>query len=403
MLPEGLLKFSQSQGTIVPHYLDERDHPWLRLLTEEYLRFAGASRSELIKHIRGPLPFLCPSNKKAIAIYILNQIFRSEIRSPKPPRLLRQDLFQESAASSEEREVILTRVASRHGITNSELHDYLFSDLPNERRIISPQELPSPNELALRANCLLVQGFLARAGGVEITLEGNARPVIRQAKLGGLICQVNGDPKNVSVTVSGPYSLFRRTLVYGRALGAIVPILSWCHQFTIKAKCILRDKEFLLTVHAGDPIFPSKPPLQFDSLIEEKFARGFMRTSTDWDLIREPEPVAIGTTTIFPDFLLRHRMSPERTWLLEIVGFWTADYLKEKLERLRMANLSNFILCINETLNCSDEDLPKGALIVKFRKTVDPSAVLKIIERPISNDIQEVTSEPKPQNTNSDR
>jgi len=31
---------------------------------------------------------------------------------------------------------------------------------------------------------------------------------------------------------------------------------------------------------------------------------------------------------VFPDFLLRHRRHRDRSWLLEIVGFWTESYLE---------------------------------------------------------------------------
>ena len=42
--------------------------------------------------------------------------------------------------------------------------------------------------------------------------------------------------------------------------------------------------------------------------------------TASWDVIREPEPVKAGTTLLFPDFALQHRIQPERRWLLEIVG-----------------------------------------------------------------------------------
>jgi predicted nuclease of restriction endonuclease-like RecB superfamily len=40
--------------------------------------------------------------------------------------------------------------------------------------------------------------------------------------------------------------------------------------------------------------------------------------------------VPVGDTVIFPDFALHHRRDAGRRWLVEIVGFWTADYLARK-------------------------------------------------------------------------
>lgn len=66
MIPESLLKSSTTQGVIVPRYLDERDYPWLRLLIEEYFRFVGSSKIELLKHLKHPLPFISPDGKRQL-------------------------------------------------------------------------------------------------------------------------------------------------------------------------------------------------------------------------------------------------------------------------------------------------------------------------------------------------
>ena len=87
----------------------------------------------------------------------------------------------------------------------------------------------------------------------------------------------------------------------------------------------------------------------------------------------------VGDALIFPDFALHHRRDNGRRWLLEIVGFWTADYLARKLLQYRSARLSNLILCIDEDRNCTAGDLPAGALVVRFRRCVDAAAVLRLL------------------------
>ena len=84
-------------------------------------------------------------------------------------------------------------------------------------------------------------------------------------------------------------------------------------------------------------------------------------------------------TLIFPDFALQHRSDPARRWLLEIVGYWTPDYVARKLERYRSARLPNLILCIDEHRNCADADLPPAALVITFRRRLDPAAVLRVL------------------------
>ena len=114
--------------------------------------------------------------------------------------------------------------------------------------------------------------------------------------------------------------------------------------------------------------------------MEERFAKDFRRSAPEWDVIREPQPTETSGRLIFPDFELIHRHNPERRWFLEIVGFWTREYLMEKLGRLRAARLERLILCIDEKRSCRDEDLPEDARIVRYRTRIDPRAVLKIVD-----------------------
>jgi predicted nuclease of restriction endonuclease-like RecB superfamily len=44
---------------------------------------------------------------------------------------------------------------------------------------------------------------------------------------------------------------------------------------------------------------------------------------------------------------------------VEIVGFWTPEYLANKLERLRCARVSNLVLCIDADRNLGDGDIPR--------------------------------------------
>ena len=92
---------------------------------------------------------------------------------------------------------------------------------------------------------------------------------------------------------------------------------------------------------------------------------------------RSKIPVARGL--IFPDFALRRRTPPFERWWLEIVGFWTPEYLQQKLASLRLAGLERLILCIDAERNCSERDLPAGARVVRYRRRVDVEEVLRLI------------------------
>jgi uncharacterized protein len=215
---------------------------------------------------------------------------------------------------------------------------------------------------------------------VTLDVEGHARTLVRTAKLRGLICTVSrGAAGDTVLEVSGPLALFRRTIPYGRALGALVPQLAWCPRFRLRAACLLEERLVNLSLGTGDPILPADPPRHYDSQLEERFAREFRKLAPDWDVFREPEPVVAGNGLVFPDFALQHRYDSSRRWLLEIVGYWTPDYVRRKLARYREAQVTNLILCIDEARACDEERLPAGAVVVKFRRRVDAGAVRRVL------------------------
>ena len=61
-------------------------------------------------------------------------------------------------------------------------------------------------------------------------------------------------------------------------------------------------------------------------------------------LSRESTPVAAGDELFLPDFTLRH--ADGREALIEIVGFWTPEYLEAKARKIATAGLGALILVV---------------------------------------------------------
>lgn len=384
MLPAVQLPCSVEGDRLVPRFLGEHDHPWLRALLEEHERYVGRPKRELAERLREPLPVASPAGKRRLAIHVLEQLTRGEHCAAVPPRRARSAIFGEAARTPDDPWGALSRAAAGLGVAPAALRESLFADLPGER-IVAPSPHPiSPLELALRANLVLAQGLLFRAASVRIEVQGNVRALARHGALRGLICTVTGgdEASGAALDLSGPFALFRRTLVYGRALGEIVPLLAWCRRFRLRADCTLGERRATVELASGDPIFPAAEPRRYDSRLEERFAREFRKAAPDWDLVREPEAVRADGCLVFPDFALQHRVDPSRRWLLEIAGFWTPEYVARKLARYRAARLANLILCLDEARNCAEADLPPDARVIRFHRRVDPAAVLEVIEGP---------------------
>ncbi len=374
MLPESAIPFRLVGGHVLPSFLDARDLPWLRVLVEEIDRFRARPVRELLERLRQPLPCATPPFKRRAATSVLLRLWRGEPDAKVPPEEARALLFCTAAAQEEvSRSVAFATAAQALGVTPADLERALYADLPGEKLVCAPASIPSTSDIALRTNLLILRSLIFHARRVRIKAQGATRPLVRQAKLRGLICTVTDGAPPV-LHLSGPFTVFRHTLLYGRALGELVQFLPHCAHFKLRAECVLRAQEAILDVQSGDPIFPAEAPRICDSKLEERFARDLRRAAPDWDLVREPEPVPAGGTLIFPDFLLFHRLRPERRFLVEILGFWSADYLAHKLALLRASGLRNLILCVDEARG--DAPLPPDARVVRFHRRIDPRLVL---------------------------
>lgn len=404
MLPTELLRLSTRgpDETIVPHYLTERDHPWLRAVLDEYERFVGRRRSELRERLREPLTVSAPKAKLRFIAGLLDTLGGEQVAASVPPREARAFAFRAAASRPFVRDDVMARAARDLHVSPAEVERSLFADLKSEQTVTEAPRNVSPASLAAFANLAMVRAWLRRSVRVRIAAWGKTRALVRQARLTGLICVVRRAPRRaatggvaseldvveqsgraegVVLEVSGPLALFRHTEVYGRALAALLPRATWCDDFELVADCVTgRSKQTAkLIVRSGDPIGSGRELPRHDSHLEERFERDFRRAAPDWDVVREPRPVEAGGTLIFPDFELFHRREPARRWLLEIAGFWTPDYLTKKLERLRAAGLERLVLCIDERRQCSDAELPGNARVVRYKKRIDPAAILSVI------------------------
>jgi predicted nuclease of restriction endonuclease-like RecB superfamily len=369
---------------VIPHYLTETDHPWLRLLLDEHDRCLGCKKRQLGARIAESLSGRAPRAKLRMAAHVLSQLSTDAIASPVAPRRIRATLFK--LAAQQPPQAALVATAKRLNVAVDRIDELLFADIPAERAVGPLQAALSVAELAGRTNTALVASLLGRAVGLSVVARGNVRALVQHAKLVGLLCVpvLVGDAGRVRLELSGPLSLFRRTLVYGRALASLVPRAAWCSEFELRADCeLLRDgQRSTLVVRSGDPVAPGRELCRYDSQLEERFAQQFVRRAPDWELVREPAPLRAGQALVFPDFELRHRHDPGRRWLLEIVGFWTPEYVQRKLERLRAARISNLILCISERRACGQQAWPEHARVVRFKSRIDPAAVLSILQSP---------------------
>ena len=117
----------------------------------------------------------------------------------------------------------------------------------------------------------------------------------------------------------------------------------------------------------------------FDSDLERTLAQKWERSNTDWELVREDDVLDLGAEVMIPDFALEH---PDgRRAILEIVGFWTPEYLNEKLAKIREADLDHLLVAVSERLECSADDFGESEdQVLWFKSGIHVYDVVELAE-----------------------
>lgn len=385
MLPVDHIELVACDPDWVPAWLGPSDHPWLEALLDELRRCEGLTVREWQERSAEPLRAPCSPRRQRLVASLLAARAAAEPALARPTsREKRMAVFLEAqrrrSAGGFDRQAVLEALGERLCAAPGVLADTLYSDVPGERRLTLQVLPPDAQGLALEANLAMAQGLLRAAGALQLDLGGGSRAVVRQIALKRLLCTVRPAAGGVRLDVSGPFALFRHTTLYGRALASIVPALRGADRFVVRARLVARGRPVTVRIASGDPIFPpGVAPRRFDSKLEERFARDLARAAKDWDLVREPEPIAVDGTWVFPDFAIVSRRDPQRRWLLEIVGFWTPEYLESKLRRLRQAGRSDLIVCLDERFITPNLALPPYGPLVRFRRFIDVEAVKRVL------------------------
>jgi predicted nuclease of restriction endonuclease-like RecB superfamily len=371
--------FRQERDRLVLQLLDERDTPWIAALVDELEQAVGRPWRELLERIER-LPERSSSARRAAVLQAVRGILGGRVGGPVNPKLVRRSLFAAAAIGDGVRDARIAAVAQALKTTSEDLMLNLWRDLPAERAVVLPDGRPAELAIAADANLRIIQRALLRCYELRLEVSGNARSIVRTAAVRGLLAVARRQGDRVALHVSGPLALFHRTTVYGRAMGSLVPHLAWCEQFSLEARCDLGQGPATFRLQPPLLLPPSSRPERHDSALEARFERDMARRASEWRVLREPSAVDAGAHLIFPDFQLEHRMATDRRWWVEIVGYWTTDYLAHKLASYRAANLPRVILCINAKRSLAEHELPRDARIVRFKKHVPVEQILAIVE-----------------------
>jgi uncharacterized protein len=302
--------------------------------------------------------------------------------TPIPPSELREHLFRQGPAFSEPhlfqirtRQDILQQAAQNLGTTVATLETTLYADRPANYILHETGEEWTPEKLIARYNLELARGVLYWASQITIEAASSYKDLWHYIKYFKLMFWAEPRAEGgYRITLDGPISPFvSSTIRYGRQMAVFLPALLLCEQWQLQATVHPPQARLPLTYYldyTSALISHFKRSGAFDSRLEADFAYEFeQKIGTKrghWQLKRESEVLLLGDTVMIPDFTFVDDQDESRKIMLELVGFWHPNYLRRKVEKVRLANCSTLLLLVYQGLNVTEEAFRDAASEVIF-------------------------------------
>jgi len=394
---ESILEYDFSDQSVTPDRLTQKTHAEYLGLADEligiYRDRVGDTRREVHASVERRMQQLEDCSSRRIAAFCKLLDDASEYASDRGNRAakLRARVFTIAAAhhplvhhadhlfATSESET-KQRIADEIGRPWTEIESELFADVIEFHCLKKPPD-PSLDGIALLRRYNVAQTQTALYGAIEMTVlaKRDFKTVLRYAKLARLMHTIARQDDGYLFRFNGPASVIRGTRRYGVAMARFLPGLLAAEDWRMRAIVIgpLR-RRFALRLTSGDGLHGEIEPGDFDSDVEETFHRRWIETDTHgWSIQREATILHEGQTVFLPDFTLIHPEHGEV--LLEIVGFWTPEYLREKANRLQQFRThAKIMLAIAETVDESIPDLDLAR--VTYKTKLLPKTVLDCIE-----------------------
>ena len=286
----------------IPRLYDADDLPWIGKLLDIVVRSVGQPWRVLVERVE-QAPLRVHASHRAAMLAALRRVLGGAGQRARIARQVRALVLGPPALDARR-----ARCAARAwrrstlGTTPEDIESLLWVDLAMERPVALPHGRPAETELAAFANLERIQRCVRRAHDLQLRVWDRANELVRTVARYGLIAQIRRDGDATALDVIGPLALFHSTMVYGRALAALVPLLADHARFELDIRCELGGEPAHLRV--APPVLlppaqvsPRRPPSIAERLARELAALGHT-------VEREPPPIASGEHLLFPDLAL---------------------------------------------------------------------------------------------------
>jgi predicted nuclease of restriction endonuclease-like RecB superfamily len=356
----------------IPRLYDADDLPWIARLLDLVEQSVGQPWRVLVdrvEHARLPVH----ASDRTAMLAALRRVLGGAGPRARIAREVRAMVLGPPALVPDDRQARLELAAATLGTTPEDIESLLWVDLAMERPVTLPLGRPAETELAAIANLERIQRCVRRAHDLQLRVWDRANELVRTVARYGLIAQIKRDHDATLLDVIGPLALFHSTMVYGRALAALVPLLADHARFELDIHCQLGGDEAQLRVTPPVLLPPVTVSPRRVPSIAERLARELAVLGHTVE--REPPPIASGEHLLFPDLVVER---DGLRWYIEVLGFSTKESVAAKLEHYRQAGVTTVVLCVDlATAPAPDVESP----ICGFTRHVDVDDLLAMLKR----------------------
>jgi len=264
-----------------------------------------------------------------------------------------------------------------------EIREELFADIIDFHRLEQFEGYPDARALLSRYNVAQVQAALFSAISLDVYATTDFKRILRAARLAKLMHTISQTGQGTwHMRFDGPASVLRETRRYGILMARFLPALISCTGWKMHAVVETRNHWRLgLDLTDRDGLRSHLPAdSEFDSSVEADFSEKWGdEVREGWTLEREADVLHLGQKTFVPDFVFRHDSG--RTVLMEIIGFWTPEYIERRLETLAVFKDSPIILAIHESTSHHFESSVPVASIVTYKTALLIKPILEALQK----------------------
>ncbi len=279
-----------------------------------------------------------------------------------------------------EEKSVKSQLAEKLSLPWDQIEQGLYADVMAFQQLEGFAGYSDPSALLSRYNVAQLQACLYRAESITVVATDDLKTILRYAKLARLLHEiVRIGPSKYRIVFSGPASVLRETRRYGVNFAKFLPALLACKGWQMTAELQTPWNAVAKLAISDDDCFTGHlpSPQEFDSSLEESFAGKFGLQRDGWELIREGEILHDRQKTFVPDFTFRHQDGAQV--FLEIVGFWTPEYLAQKRKTLQQFGQHNILIAVPQKSLREGASVGKNVLVYTTALKLKP--LIQALER----------------------